>query len=391
MQSDTGSARNYIAQRLIILADQDDREAWLEARRGGLGGSDMSAICDENPHKSAIDVWNSIRGEPSADAFAEGDKLDRLEMGHVLEPHIVGMYAEGRWRPAGDRRLTVWRPPLVARRDREWQRGSCDGLGLDTGRGLYFPHHGAAPELVPPAIMTDDPEAWWSEIVECKTHGLYAGTAYDDAEASDDDVPVPADKLIQTAWYGSIWEVRRVALLALIDTHLRRFWTYQLAEELITDLLTIGEEWWRRHVLEGHTPDPDGSKRYRKHIRGIFAKTDGSTVRASPELEAVVRQLLEAREGKKEIEREAERLSQLVQLSMGPATTLLTRWGTITWNPTTGRVRLRDAIDALYPRLGMSPEAVEIHENSYRGEAGRTFRVNAKLAHAPKVTRGRGK
>jgi hypothetical protein len=369
----TGDARHAIASKLLLLADQDDRERWLEDRRGGLGGSDMAAICGENQYKSPIDVWESIRGEAD-ELKREGDMQDRLDMGHILEPTILEQLAAGAWRPAGDRKLAIWRPPLVARRDRLWHRGSADGMGvLDTAPGYYI-DRSYAPDLLPP--NTDE---WWAEIAECKTHGYWAAKAYARARAEEGEDTVPPDKLIQTAWYAELWEVPTISLCALVDTHLRRYWRWPHSKALGTDLLTIAEEWWNRHIIGGIKPDPDGTDRYAAHLRKLYPTSKTTQLRASPELEAVVEALLVAREREEAIETEVERLTQIIQTAMGETGTLVTRYGSITWANVRGRVQFRPALDELYATAGLSKAQRDAHEDKHRGAAGRQFRVNAKL------------
>ena len=380
MNSDPGSARNVIARQLIVLADQGDRDAWLATRRDGLGGSDVSAICGENPHRRPIDVWNDKLHPFEGVEPPSSEHADRLEMGQYLEPVVMAMRANGQWRPAGPHKRLVWRPPMVCRRDRPWQRGSCDGLSIPAEQvtdyntptpsraGYYVPSCGAFADLCPPG------GGWWEMVEECKTHGYRAGFAYDDPFS---DEPVPADKLIQTAWYSSIWQVPTVALSALVDTHIRRHWRWAVDPAFVTDLLTISEEWWQRHIVEGMMPDPDGSERYSKHLRRLF-KDAGETVRASEALDVEIGKLRAARAAKKAAEIEAERIEQIVCASMGNAAVLESQHGKITWRLEKGRVKLRVVVDELAEALkphGLTTAHLMDIEDRSRGEGPRVFRV----------------
>lgn len=40
-----------------------DREAWLQARAGRIGGSDASAILGMNPYRTNIELWQIKTGQ----------------------------------------------------------------------------------------------------------------------------------------------------------------------------------------------------------------------------------------------------------------------------------------------------------------------------------------
>lgn len=68
----------------------DDRDAWLRARRAGIGGSDAAAIMGLSPFKSALAVYAD---KVSTSAPAEDDN-DRLEMGNLREGPLLALYAK---------------------------------------------------------------------------------------------------------------------------------------------------------------------------------------------------------------------------------------------------------------------------------------------------------
>lgn len=365
----TGAASN-----LIILADQADREQWLLARREGLGGSDMAAICGESRYRRAIDVWTD-RMEPLPDASGpvndDPDREDRLEMGHILEPVILGLAARGEWRDKAHR--GIWRPPLVQRRDRPWHVGSADGLATTpVGGGWYEPGFNGRHPSGAAGMLTAPPDGGeWEEIEEVKTHGYHASLAYDERPGAEE--PVPADKVIQCAWYSSLYGIPRVSLRALIDTHLRRRWRWVVDPALETELLTMAEDWWRAHITGGIRPSPDGSERYRSHLRKRFPADDGSIVRAAPDLDDVVAKLRAAKAATKAAEVEEERLAQLIQASMGSASVLETHLGRITWKVQAGRLKWRDALDETLRKLGWDSAQIRAFEETYRGSPPRVF------------------
>lgn len=361
-----------LADRLSVLADQADRAVWLDARRSGLGGSDMAAICGESKYRTAIDVWTD-RMEPQnsepTNSLLQPGAADRLSMGHILEPVVMSEAAAGRW--STDRRIRmIWRPPLVASKEFPWHIGSADGLSIsvrDHAQAVYVPLCGAFENLEPPGGGA------WEVIEECKTHGARGFAEYADRGGDDED-PVPADKMIQCAWYAGLWGVSRVALSAVFDTHIQKGWQWVVDPEYIASLRTIAEDWWRKHIIEGLRPDPDGSERYTEYLSRKFAgQIEDTLAIAGPELDAVVVQLAAQRAAVKAAEVEQERLEQLVKGSMGGATRLKTSVGYISWRPQKGRVHLREAINTVYAAAGWDASTIIEHENKHRGDAPRPF------------------
>lgn len=66
-------------------------EAWVEARKGSIGGSDAAAIVGLNSYKSAYALWaeKSGRIEPEDISMKEAVRL-----GHELEPYVAKRFTE---------------------------------------------------------------------------------------------------------------------------------------------------------------------------------------------------------------------------------------------------------------------------------------------------------
>lgn len=64
------------------------REEWLQARTGGIGGSDAPAILKKTTWASPYSVWAEKRGLVRPEQIEN----QRLTIGHVLEPAIAKLY-----------------------------------------------------------------------------------------------------------------------------------------------------------------------------------------------------------------------------------------------------------------------------------------------------------
>lgn len=65
-----------------------DREAWVEARRLGIGGSDASVLVGWNPYTTLRELWNDKKGEGQ-----EFVTNRFVEWGNLLEPVVLQKYA----------------------------------------------------------------------------------------------------------------------------------------------------------------------------------------------------------------------------------------------------------------------------------------------------------
>src|SRR5262245_12139818 len=64
------------------------REAWLEARRNGIGGSDAAAVLGCHPWKSALELYAEKIGVEDLDL----SEPEWVYWGKVLEPQIAARY-----------------------------------------------------------------------------------------------------------------------------------------------------------------------------------------------------------------------------------------------------------------------------------------------------------
>lgn len=78
-----------MAKRTATKIVFNAREDWLEARRGGIGGSDAAAIIGVDPYKSALEVYADKLG------LTDGkEDTEAMAWGRRLEPLVADAYGE---------------------------------------------------------------------------------------------------------------------------------------------------------------------------------------------------------------------------------------------------------------------------------------------------------
>jgi putative phage-type endonuclease len=201
-----------IDRREVWIGDgQPDRPAWLEWRRGGLGGSDVAGVLGLSSWSSPWDVWRSKR---HAVQVADNAAMER---GRRLES-AIGEWTRDR---LGAKRLSVGRP--CQHPDRPWMRGTPDGW-LD-GVGL--------------------------EIKTCRSW---------DGWGEDGTDQIPAVYRTQVLWYMAITGRDRWVLSAFSPmTDQLRIYHLEADPQVLAALVETAGQWWQTHVIEDTEPPIDGS------------------------------------------------------------------------------------------------------------------------------------
>lgn len=112
---------------LFTLTRCADNDGWLEARKRGIGGSDVAAIMGLSPWKSPLEVWLEKTGR--ADAPDLSDK-ESVAMGTELESVVLDMYRRRHPDHAAQRVNAILTSTV-----RLWAQASLDGIVRDPELG----------------------------------------------------------------------------------------------------------------------------------------------------------------------------------------------------------------------------------------------------------------
>lgn len=243
-----------------------DRDAWLAARRKGLGGSDVGAVLGLHPYRSALEVYADKLGAPVEVANDDGIPINEAALwGNVFEEPILrefGRRAQREVRHAGE---------LLRAIDAPWLLCTLDGEQL-TGAPRWAVGRGVA------EIKTTGYGAQWAEEIppyvqaQVQQQLLVTGASW----ATLVWLPFPERKL---QWF----EIPpHPEFQALIRERCAAFWT---------------------RVLEERPPDADGSDSARRALHALDPSIEDLTVQLdNPEAEAVADELEEINSALKSLE-----------------------------------------------------------------------------------------
>lgn len=233
----------------------ESRDEWLEARRSGIGGSDVPAILGLSPWKTPLDVYLDKIGESATDAVDDGPDTP-IYWGNVLEDVVATEYA----RRTGHKIRRVNRQ--LVHPEIRIATANLDRMVVSTPAG--------------PGVL------------ECKT----ARAANDDwGEPGTDDVP--DYYLAQVVHYLGVTGYRwaDLAVLFLSD---REFRIYHIErdDDLVSHLLESEQEWWREHVEARIPPAPMSVE----DMKRLWPRDSGREVVSSRDIESACSELAGVKE-----------------------------------------------------------------------------------------------
>lgn len=213
--------------RRLISTVGLSREAWLNARRQGITGTDASAITGMNPYVSSFQVYQD---KLSADV-QETDN-EAMRQGRDLEKYVAARFMEATG-------LKVRRANAIFQNENHpIMLADFDRLIVGQKAGL-----------------------------ECKTVSPYSSDKWKDGA-------VPLHYQMQVQHYLAVsgfdsWYIAAIVFGKAFILH-----KIERDEELIQYLITIEERFWKEHVLAHVMPDPDGSNGCSEEIARLYFKSN---------------------------------------------------------------------------------------------------------------------
>jgi putative phage-type endonuclease len=218
VQASAAGRRVTPTARLVLPADAD-REAWLAARRSGIGSSDVAAILGVSDFSSALHVYLDKVGELVDDAG------EAAHWGNVLEEPVAREWARRN-------RGVVRRVGLVAHQDKPWMRATLDRRITE----CPLPESGR--------------EAC---ALEVKTRSAFKTARW--------HAGAPDDVLAQILWQMAVTGYRHMHYVVLIGGNDYRQGVVRADQytRVTADIMTAVDRFWTGHVLARVRPPHSGN------------------------------------------------------------------------------------------------------------------------------------
>jgi putative phage-type endonuclease len=230
--------------------------AWLEARKSGIGGSDVAAILGLSPWRSAVDVFLD-KTSPVVDL----ETSEPMYWGIVLEEVVAKEYSSRTGRKV--QRLTK----MLSHPEHPWMLANLDRV-----------------------IVTPGSRARWEDgkllgadgLLECKTASAYKAAEW---SANDEDA-VPTYYAAQCFWYLAVTGAQWIDVACLIGGQRYVQKRIERDEAVIASLIERCGAFWHNHVLTGIAPEPTSGE----DAASLFPQDNGELVEANPKtLELIYR------------------------------------------------------------------------------------------------------
>lgn len=212
-----------MANLIMTVEKMQDKAAWLDARKKGVGGSDASVIVGLNRWKSPFTLWLEKTGQAEPESLEDNEYV---YWGSVLEETVA-------------REFTIRTGKKVVR------------------RGLL--QHDTIPFLL---ASVDRLVVGENAGLECKTANGFAAREWDGDN-------IPDAYYVQCQHYMLVTGAERWYIAALIGGNHYVLKTIERNEDDIKALLTAETEFWRK-VETREMPDVDGSEDCAKALAEKF-------------------------------------------------------------------------------------------------------------------------
>lgn len=266
-----------------VIGDVRNRQAWLRARRDGLGASDAAAILGVSPWASALEVYSE---KVSTEPVQMEPPSDYAKWGSILEPFVVSEFA------AQTGRAVKREGRLLRSRRHPWQIATLDARQRKTPRG--------APGLVEVKTTKFD----WDRVPE------------------DIWAQVQHQFSVTRMRYGSIVVFNRTSCeTTVVDV--------KPDPDYIGELIEIEADFWS-NLEKGIPPEPDGSVSAAKTLRKLYPQhVPGKEIMLDTDLIDVGSALEQAKQSKKGIEGEIREYESKLISAIGEAEIGLLPDGTV--------------------------------------------------------------
>ena len=255
------------------ISESVDRKQWLDARRTGLGGSDIGAVLGISPYRTPVDVYfDKIEGR-------DYQESEPAHWGKMLEELVAKEFQERTG-------MRVQRVNSILRKGEDgWMIANID-------RAIVNPKIGKSVRVLPVKkqeltgrMLTTDC------ILECKTASQYL--ADDWSPSQEDEIvageiisqyKIPSHYESQVQWYMAVTGAICAYVAVLIGGQDFRMYRIDRDDQLIDGIVSICREFWTEHILKQVPPDPNSMA----DVKRLFPRETGEMLEASNDMAVAI-------------------------------------------------------------------------------------------------------
>ena len=275
--------------RILYHKKNLSREEWLQCRRAGIGGSDVSIIAGLNKYKSIYELWEEKTGEVSLKETAS----EMAYWGTVLENVVKQEFMKRTG-------LKVRAKNMILQHEKyPFMIADLDGVVRDnTGELCVF---------------------------EAKTAIEYKKEVWEEG--------IPEEYQLQVQHYFAVTGYKKAYIAALVGGNKFYLKEIERDEEMIELIISMEEKFWNC-VVEKKMPEPDGAERTGEWLDNYYKKVEKSKILLPEESKGWIDHYLEVNEELKRLNEEKKELANRLKLLLQNKTEGVIGMYQVRWNPT---------------------------------------------------------
>ncbi|MCR1848900.1 YqaJ viral recombinase family protein [Paeniclostridium sordellii] len=313
------------------------KEEWLEARRGGIGGSDASSVLGFNPYKSSISVYlEKIQHNNLSKDLERNDGISLINKNQFKEEVSYKMELGNKLEEFVAREFT-----------------------LKTGKKVRNINGILKNDNYPFALANIDRAVVGEKaFLECKVTNSFSKKLW--------KKEVPMHYQIQMTHYMAITGATHCYVAALIGNEDLVIHKIYRDEELINKVMNLEKRFWDECVLGESLPNPDGSDDYSNMLQGIYKDSKKEELILF-EKDDLMSRYDEVCELSKDIYKEKKTIEQYIQSQMKDYEVAYLGDRKITW-----KTQIRSSLDS----KKLKKEYPELVDRYMKTTTSRVFRMS---------------
>ncbi|CEN92956.1 YqaJ viral recombinase family nuclease [Paraclostridium sordellii] len=313
------------------------KEEWLEARRGGIGGSDASSVLGFNPYKSSISVYlEKIQNNNLSKDLERKDGISLINKNQFKEEVSYKMELGNKLEEFVAREFT-----------------------LKTGKKVRNINGILKNDNYPFALANIDRAVVGEKaFLECKVTNSFSKKLW--------KKEVPMHYQIQMTHYMAITGATHCYVAALIGNEDLVIHKIYRDEELISKVMNLEKRFWDECVLGESLPNPDGSDDYSNMLQGIYKDSKKEELILF-EKDDLMSRYDEVCELSKDIYKEKKTIEQYIQSQMKDYEVAYLGDRKITW-----KTQIRNSLDS----KKLKKEYPELVDRYMKTTTSRVFRMS---------------
>lgn len=259
-----------------------NREDWLNARRTGIGGSDVASVLGLNPWRTPYDLWMDKTGQ-----VPHGEENAAMHFGTILEQVVADEF--------------VLRTGKKIRRDNQMHRTGKDNFQIAN---------------LDRVVVGED------AILECKTANAFRSDDW--GESQEDEIianqvvtehKIPLYYETQIQWYMGVCKKSKAYLAVLIGGQDFRIYCIAFNQTIYASLVEKCQAFWFENVVANVAPKPINIE----DVKKLYAKDNGEMLEASNEIATAIGEYKTKASQVKSLKKELDSLQNIICTALGEA------------------------------------------------------------------------